>query len=123
MSRPERKERTFFIPGERIDPGVAPGRGSCIATDLITVEGRRVGFMYREDPDHKVDSGWRFFAGTESQEYLDDPDNMTIYDVNTIANYDPDIVSLLDSPCGAAFERDPDSGAFRPAAFPDEAGE
>jgi len=123
MTSPSWKARTFFIPGERIDPNVAPGRGSCIATDLITVEGHHVGFMYREDPDHKVDSGWRFFAGSESQQYVDDPDNMTIYDVNTIANYDPEIIPLLDSPSGTAFERDPISGAFRPCAFPDEAGE
>ena len=115
------KERRFFIPAEQIDPSVAPGRGSCIATDLITMHGRRVGFMYREEPDHRVDSGWRFFAGTESQTYADDADNMTIYDVNTIANYDRDIVVLLDAPCGSAFERDSESGVFKPTLFPDEA--
>jgi hypothetical protein len=117
------KERQFFIPAEQIDPSVAPGRGSCIATDLITVEGRRVGFMYREEPDHRVDSGWRFYAGMESQTYADDADNMTIYDVNTIANYDRDIVLFLDAPSGSAFERDPGSGVFKATAFPDEADE
>ena len=41
--------------------------GSCIATDRITVDGLPVDFMYREDPIYKVDSGWRFFSGTETQ--------------------------------------------------------
>jgi hypothetical protein len=32
--------------------------------------------------------------------------------VNTIANYDPEIIPLLDSPFGSAFARDPQSGRF-----------
>ena len=51
--------------------------------------------MYREAPDSKQDSGWRFFSGEESQEYVDNPDNLSIYDVNTIANYDTAIVEYL----------------------------
>jgi hypothetical protein len=74
--------------------------------------------MYREEPDDEIDSGWRFFAGTESQEYLDDPDNMALYDVNTIANYDQSIVPLLDAPTGSAFERPVEAGAFVPTDFP-----
>jgi hypothetical protein len=77
---------------------------------MITVGGHKVGYMYREEPDFDVDSGWRFLAGVESQEYLDDPDNLTIYDVNTIANYDPDVIPFLDAPLGSAFARDDRSG-------------
>jgi hypothetical protein len=72
---------------------------------MITVDGRKVGFMYREEPDNEIDSGWRFVSGFESQEYMDDPDNHAIYDVNTIANYDPEIIPLLEAPIGSAFER------------------
>ena len=39
-------------------------------------------------------------------------DNSGIYDVNTIANYDPEIIPFLDSPFDTAFERDPRSGLF-----------
>lgn len=96
---------------------LVPGMGYCIATDMITVEGKRVGYLYREEPDKKDDSGWRFFSGDESQEYVDEPDNMAIYAVNTIANYDPDIIPLLGSPSGAAFGRDPETGEFVREAF------
>jgi hypothetical protein len=44
-------------------------------------------------------------AGTETQDYMDVSNNSAIYDINTIANYDNDIVSLLDSPVGSAYER------------------
>lgn len=42
----------------------------CIATDKITCEGSKIGYMYREIPDDDMDSGWRFFAGSEDQEFL-----------------------------------------------------
>jgi hypothetical protein len=90
---------------------VATGYGACFATDKITVEGQRVRFMYRERPDGDIDSGWRFLAGSESDDYMGDPENMGLYDVNTIANYDPDIVPFLDAPIGSAFER-PDGVTF-----------
>jgi hypothetical protein len=85
---------------------VARGRGSCIASDMILVQGLRVGYMYRETPDDDHDSGWRFFSGRESQEYADNAANFSRFDVNTVANYDPDIVPLLASPYGTVFERD-----------------
>lgn len=81
-------------------------------------EVRSVGYMYREQPDDRFDSGWRFFSGDESQEYLDEPDHLSIYDVNTIANYDGSIVSLLGSPVMSAYERNALSGRLEPAAFP-----
>ena len=61
--------------------------------------------MYREEPSDEIDSGWRFMSGKESQKYMDNPDNLAIYDVNTIANYSPDITELLDAPYQSAFER------------------
>jgi len=114
------KDRNFFIPGWAIDPSLAPGHGSCFATDAITVEGEKVGFMYREQPDNAIDSGWRFFAGTESQEYVDDPENLAIYDVNTIANYDPEIIPLLEAPVGSAFEKVSDHVGLVKARFTDD---
>ena len=43
-----------------------------------------------------------------------------VYDLNTICNYDPDIIPLLDSEPGTAWCRD-QSGVFRPELYqPDE---
>jgi hypothetical protein len=61
--------------------------------------------MYRESPRDLIDSGWHFFSGEESQEYAAEPGNFAIYDVNTIANYDPSIIAYLDAPIGSAFGR------------------
>nr|WP_211355733.1 DUF2185 domain-containing protein [Gallaecimonas pentaromativorans] len=102
--------KNFKLKAEQIKE-LAKGHGGCIATDMITVEGKPVGYMYREAPNNPQDSGWCFMSGYESQEYMDEPANHEIYDVNTIANYDPEIIPLLNSPIGSAFERN-ESGVF-----------
>lgn len=91
---------------------MAPNHGGCIAPDTITVDGRRVGFCYRELGSNDLDSGWRFFAGDETDEYLAEAGNSAVYDVNTVANYDPEIIPLLDAPVGSAFEREGGNGPF-----------
>jgi hypothetical protein len=84
---------------------LAPGRGSCFASDRITVDGKPVGYCYRTLPDSPADSGWRFFAGDETQDYADNPANFEIYDVNTIINYDREILPLIDIEAPVQFER------------------
>lgn len=74
--------------------------------------------MYRETPDNDTDSGWRFFSGDETQEYADNPAHFELYDVNTVANYDPEIIQYFDAPAHSAFERHPKLGNFIPTAFP-----
>lgn len=102
--------KQYHLAAELIKP-VAVGFGACYATDRIVVDGKLVGYCYREEPDNSVDSGWRFFAGDESQDYLNNPSNLALYDINTIANYDPAITALLEAPTGTAFERD-ETGCF-----------
>jgi hypothetical protein len=111
--------KSFKLPREQLRP-LAKGLGSCIASDLILVDGHRVGYMYREAPDNNIDSGWRFFAGQESQDYADNPDNFCLYDVNTVANYDPEIIPLLSAPEGSAFERRDGVGPFTAIDFEPE---
>jgi hypothetical protein len=106
-------EKQFRLRADQIKPLVS-GYGGCFATDRITVDGMKVGYMYREVPGFDVDSGWRFLAGDEPQEYCNDPSNLAIYDVNTIANYDPEIIPFLDAPIGSAFSREAD-GKLRPS--------
>jgi hypothetical protein len=104
--------RKFAIDSADIKP-LATGHGSCFASDRIMVDGKPVGFMYREDADNDRDSGWRFLAGDESDDYVNDPANLAIYDVNTVANYAAAIIPLLDAPVGSAFARNP-SGQLVP---------
>lgn len=104
-------KKNYRLSADEIEP-IVEGMGACFATDMITVEGKPVRFMYREHPDNEIDSGWRFMSGYESDEYMENPDNHGIYDVNTIANYDPTIVPFLDAEVGLAFEKVPGAEDF-----------
>ena len=94
----------FRIPASEIKELIPP-MGACLATDRITVDGMKVGYMYREEPDNEGDSGWRFLSGDETQEYADMPSNWAAYEVNTICNYDPAIIPHLNREAGTAFGR------------------
>ena len=117
---PDRPEKAFAIPREELkDLYQGDGPQGCIATDRIVVDGSPVGYCWRETPgggDAGWDSGWRFAAGDEGSGCMDDPDCSGVYALNTICNYDPDIIPLLDSEPGTAWSRGED-GVFRPELY------
>ena len=79
--------------------------GYVMATKMLVDTKLRVGYMYREAPDNANDSGWRMFVGNETIEYVNNPENIGIYDVNTVVNIDSAIVSLLHNNVGTSFVR------------------
>lgn len=92
------------------------GPEGCFITDQVTVEGKKVGWCYREEPDGDFpDSGWRFFSGDETDAYLNDPQNTSLLCLNDACNFDPDILPLLAAPYGSGFARGED-GTFHPQA-------
>jgi hypothetical protein len=103
--------KVFLMSEGDIKP-IAVGFGGCIATDMILVDGQPIRFMYRTIPVDPADSGWAFLSGLESDAYMNDAANHGVYDVNTLANYDPSITPFLDAPAGSAFEKTPDSEVF-----------
>ena len=82
-------------------------RGGCLASNKITVDGENVGYAYREEPDANFpnDSGWRFLAGTEDNDYSENPNNFNVFEINTICNYDNAILPILKSEMGSSFVR------------------
>jgi len=94
----------FFIPKQNLKILIESNIG-CIASDMITVQGCEVGYMYRDEGETQFDSGWRFFSGQEDQVYADNPENFSFYKLNTIANYDKTIIEFLQLPVGTTLER------------------
>lgn len=91
---------------ERLIDWNEPNGEGCIVSDKITKDGFKVGYMYREQPsDKNPDSGWRFMAGNEEDEYMNDPNNHHIFAINTVCNYDKDIIPYLHSNVGSTYIR------------------
>lgn len=109
--------KDFYLKREEIRPVLTDWDGpeGCLATDRIMVDGSRVGYCYREEPADFFagwDSGWRFLAGDETDAYMHHAANSGIFALNTVCNYDPEIVPLLTAPYGTAFARD-ENGIFQ----------
>lgn len=101
-----KKEDFIKVKVENLIDWNEPNGEGCIVSDKITKEGFKVGYMYREQPDEdRPDSGWRFMAGNEDDEYMDNPNNHHIFAINTICNYDKDIIPYLHSNIGSAYIR------------------
>ena len=104
----ENKDENGYIKIEvkkLIDWNEANGEG-CIVSDKITKEGYKVGYMYRENSSPNMpDSGWRFLAGNEDEEYMNDPKNHHVFAINTICNYDSDIIPFVTSKIGSSYIR------------------
>jgi hypothetical protein len=92
----------WYRPAEREWAQVYPQNLACFITKAAQDNG--IGYMYREegDPDNP-DSGWRFFHGDETDEYVSDIENIKIVSLNTICNNRPDILAFLEAPCNSAY--------------------
>lgn len=88
------------------------GALGCVVSDKISVDGCKVGYMYREEPLGEEDSGWVFFEGNESEEYCANWANHEVFHLGIACNYDLDIVPHLKAPYGSTFQRD-HSGRFQ----------
>ena len=95
----------------QILPSDWPDGPYCYASDSIMVDGKPIGYCYRVEPDETDtfgwDSGWRFFAADDSEEYRNNPANIGNFELNTLCNIDSLILHLLHAPFGSAFRREP----------------
>ncbi len=102
----KKKDEFIKIKVEKLIEWNEPNGEGCIVSDKITKEGFKVGYMYREQPSNdKPDSGWRFMAGNEDNEYMNNSDHHHIFAINTICNYDRNIIPYLKSKIGSAYIR------------------
>ena len=83
-----------------------PNGNGCIVSDRITREGFKVGYFYREAPaEGGPDSGWRFLAGNDGDAFMCDPRNHRVFAIQTVRDYDRDIIPYLRAEVGSAFIR------------------
>jgi len=113
------KEKLYIKTAADVEEIITKPMGYGLVTDRITVDGQPITYMYREIPDNKQDSGWRFFSGDEDDNYLDDENNISIMNINTIAHYDQSILPFLESDYDTAFAKD-ENGNFVQEDFEQE---
>ncbi|MBZ2210118.1 DUF2185 domain-containing protein [Massilia soli] len=81
-------------------------------SNRVMIDNCPVGYLYREESDDANDSGWRIFAGDETQDYAEVSSNFALYNASTIVERAPQLRTLLGAPYPIAFERDANTGEF-----------
>lgn len=84
----------------------------CYVSNQIMQEGYKVGRLYREEPENEKETGWTLLSDHESQEYVDDPDNLQYIAIGKVLNIDDSFIHLLDMPAGSDYARDNITGKF-----------
>lgn len=84
----------------------------CLVSRRVLDDHHAVNYLCRDEPANPEDSGWQLLAGDESDDYVDDADNIAVVAIGVLLNRDDSFLPLLESPPGSAFERLSD-GSFR----------
>lgn len=70
-------------------------------------------FVYREDPDSLLDSGWRAVIGDETRAEVDDPANALIQRVGDVLTLWPELREVLETdPANAAWQWDASASRY-----------
>ncbi len=83
----------------------------CFVTNKVLYDNAPINYIYRENPMKKdeernyVDTGWRILSGDESDEYIDNPENISFVALGAVLSKDDSFVDLLNSEIGTSFER------------------
>ena len=78
---------------------------TAIVSKKVREEGWKIGYGMRDKPTREEDSGWYFCAGNETDDYINDPNNLELWRVASVLMYDPALNELITSPYGTAIIR------------------
>ena len=76
-----------------------------LVSKRVFEDGNCARFLYREAPDVERDSGWRVFAGGESDDYANDADNIAPVPLRELIDRDKKLEALFRQPESSVFER------------------
>ena len=74
--------------------------GSCIVTKSILNGETKFRWLFREEPLNNIDTGWMAFGDSDNDEYVNDPKNLSVVDLNTLINIEPTILNVYEMPVG-----------------------
>lgn len=74
--------------------------GGVIITKSLYEGKSKLKWIFREKSIDKNDNGWRAIGDTDTQEYINDSNNLVVIDFNTLANIEPAVLLIYDLPYG-----------------------
>lgn len=99
------QRNAWYEPQEREWVEMFDLRQECLITKKA-LEEERVRYMYRQDPEEDfTDCGWRFMAGDETEEYVNEPGNIIMCRYSTVCNIEPSVRAYFYAESGKQYEK------------------
>lgn len=74
--------------------------GGCVVSNNIINKKGVLKWCVRDESLNPVDNGWRFLSDIDTEDFLSDPANMSIWSFNTVAEIEPAVLLIYDMPMG-----------------------
>jgi len=78
---------------------------TAIVSKKVREEGWKIGYGMREEPTRESDSGWFFGAGNETDEYINNPNNLELWTVHSVLTTEKALNEFITAPYGTAIVR------------------
>lgn len=78
---------------------------TAIVSRKVREEGWKIGYGVRGEPIREGDSGWYFGAGNETDDYINNTDNLELWKVGSVLMYDNALNEFINEPYGTAIVR------------------
>lgn len=93
----------WYKPEKREYADLVPVNSGCVITKAA-LDNEDIRYMVHGIAvEGRPDSGWRFFVGNESKEYMDDSENLVIVGLNTVCNINPSIMAHIYARVGKSY--------------------
>ena len=67
--------------------------GACVVTKSLLNGNSKLKWLFREN--NSIGTGWVAFGDTDTQEYIDKAENLSVVDFNTLANIEPTVRNVF----------------------------
>ncbi len=78
---------------------------TAIVSKKVREEGWKINYGMRDKPTREGDSGWYFGAGNESDDYVNNPDNLELWKIGSVLMYDQALAEFITASYGTAILR------------------
>ncbi len=78
--------------------------GGCIITKSLYDGSSKLKWMFRENGINLVDNGWRAIGDTDTEEYINIPENNVIVDFDRLVELEPAVLDVYNMPVGTDLE-------------------
>ena len=78
--------------------------GGCIITRSLFEGTSKLKWIFREESVNPADNGWRALGDTDTEEYINIPENNLVVDFDRLVEIEPAVLAIYDMPVGTDLE-------------------